>query len=145
MATRSDLEWVLLNVGSAVRGPPPPPPIPPRRMAASQLAPQRPPGSPTAVRVTLHSPAAGQTLSVGVDGDGGCTVHRYGPIGGACGTCAGGSQPAVGGGAPGGASPGAGCKADWRQHFRATMQAFDERHANLQAELSTLRREALSS
>ncbi|PSC70682.1 ATP-dependent (S)-NAD(P)H-hydrate dehydratase [Micractinium conductrix] len=102
MATRSDLEWVLLNVGSAVRGPPPPPPIPPRRMAASQLAPQRPPGSPTAVRVTLHSPAAGQTLSVGVDGDGGCTVHRYGPIGGACGTCAGGSQPAVGGAADGG-------------------------------------------
>lgn len=32
---------------------------------------------------------------------------------------------------------------DWRQHFKETMTAFDERHKHLQAELSTLRREAL--
>jgi hypothetical protein len=30
----------------------------------------------------------------------------------------------------------------WRQHFQATMKAFDERHNKLQQELSGLRREA---
>lgn len=136
--TKSELERVLLNVSSAVccgpagepasgstRHAPSPPLLPPRRMAASQLAPDTaavhvaaaPDGS--SVRVTVRSPRAGM-VSVSSS-----LAHQNGPCGG---TEAEGK----------GSSSGSG----WRQHFHATMRAFDERHNKLQQELSGLRREA---
>lgn len=190
MATRADLEWVLVNVGAAARtgadcggctswGAAPhsaAPPLPPRRLGASQLAPLRgqteakraqhghgpAPASPT-VHVTVHSPPGGHQMMVGVDVNGGADgtsgFAEQGVAHGAwssssrsgkasrprssAGGRSSGAESAAGSAAMQSPSNNSGSRADWREHFKATMQAFDERHNRLQQELSTLRREAL--
>lgn len=123
MHAKCELERVLLNVGTSLRvgdtqaRKATAHPLPPRRMAAGQLASSMPP--PPAVTVTVtHSP-----------------VHAP-SLGAAC------EEGAAACSSPGGRIRGSD-PASWRQHFKATMAAFDERHARLQAELSGLKQEAL--
>jgi hypothetical protein len=141
--TQHNMERVLLNVGSAVRcgvpadgaalggktrwGQHAPASIPlaPRRVAASQLAPAAslhvaatPCGE--GIKVTVSSPTV-RMMSVSsrlaVNGGGGRDLTDSKPSG----------------------------TSDWRQHFKSTMKAFDERHSRLQQELSNLRRDALQA
>lgn len=199
MATRADLERVLVNVGTAARtggecgtctswAAAPraaAPPLPPRRLVASQLSPEQTqggharhghtqppahaPASPT-VQVTVHSPPGGHKMMVGVDvnggagGDGGvkertgqrgtwgsssstrdARADRSHSSGHSCRSSGGSGRESAAGSAtmPGSAGNSSGSRTDWREHFKATMLAFDERHNSLQQELSTLRREAL--
>lgn len=123
MHAKAELERVLLNVGTSLRvGDTQPrtaaaPPLPPRHATARQLVRDMPP--PPAVTVTVvHSPVHGPSL-------------------GAAGVAA----AAAGSSADRGSS--GRDPAGWRQHFKETMAAFDERHAKLQSELSGLKREAL--
>ncbi len=124
MHAKSELERVLLNVGTSLRvgdtqaRTAAAPPLPPRRFAAGQISGSMPAPPPAVTVTVVHSPVHGPSL---------------GPA------CQ--SGPAAGGGA-GGGSKGRD-SAGWRQHFKETMAAFDERHARLQAELSGLKQEAL--
>lgn len=146
--TRGELERVLLNVGAAVRCGPgeqplgcpegrsrwgqqqaAAPALPPRRMAGAQQVPDAtvhvedtPLENDGAggIRVTVRSPRA-HTISVS------STVEASS-----------GSPGHVHGGSTAKAAP----NTSWRQHFQATMKAFDERNSHLQRALSSMRHEA---
>jgi chemotaxis protein histidine kinase CheA len=146
--TRGELERVLLNVGAAVRCGPgeqplgcpegrscwgqqlaAAPALPPRRMAGAQQVPDATvhvEDTPLAndgaggIRVTVRSPRA-HTISVS------STVEASS-----------GSPGHVHGGSTAKAAP----NTSWRQHFQATMKAFDERNSHLQRALSSMRHEA---
>lgn len=115
MQAKGDLERVLLNVGTAAR-------VGHAGADATgqPAAPALPPRRMAAAQlqgVAPASPPPAITVTV---------VHSSSPV--AAGVPADASNNAAG---------------DWRQHFKSTVVAFDERHARLQAELSGLRREAL--
>ncbi|KAL4451922.1 hypothetical protein ABPG75_007584 [Micractinium tetrahymenae] len=144
---------------------------PVRTQAQHGQAQAQAPASPT-VHVTVHSPPGGHKMMVGVDVNGGAdgagSFGEHQRERGTWGSSSSSSREAKAGrprssaggrssrnsgssgresagsvATPGSAVNSSGSKGDWREHFKATMQAFDERHNRLQQELSTLRREAL--
>jgi predicted nucleic acid-binding Zn-ribbon protein len=132
--TKKEVERALLNVSSAMRCGPAAAaagmqqaPLPPRPVTAGQLmqdhAAVHVASSPdgASMRVTVHSPRA---ASVSVSST---VCHK--------GSYKSGSTEGHAARKP--------QQLSWRQHFQATMRAFDERHQKLQQELSGLRREAL--